>query len=427
MPMAEPTHAVLPRPHTAESRPAAVIAPPEGVAEPAVWPIEPGLTLLNHGSYGVCPEYVVRRQAELRARMNADAPRFFKVELERLADRARASLAAFVNCPARDLALVHNGTFAVSTILRAIPFRPGDEIVITDHEYAATTNELARVCEQTGAVLRTARVPLPLAEPGVVTRAVAGAMSERTRLVLVSHVASAAGLVFPAQEICDLANERGVDVLIDGAHAPGQLPIDIAALRPTYYAASCHKWLNTPKGSGFLYVRPDRQAMVQPLALSCRVHEKREDRAAFLCDFDYVGTGDYTANLVIPDAIDHLAAQVPGGWPEIYERNRRLVAEGARLVRDRCGLEPAGPPEMFASMQGVLMPPLPAGAPEPRRYDDPLWDRLRGEHAIQVPVWPFSPARARIMRLSANLHNSIEQFERLAGVLHAELARERAA
>lgn len=396
-----------------------------GAGAPAVWPIEPGLTMLNHGSYGVTPEYVRRKQSELRARMDADPVRFFKVELEGLCDRVRRALAAFVGCEAEGIALVPNATFAVATVLHSIEFSAGDEIVVTDQEYNATLNELRRICGRTGAVLRWARLPLPLPGPGAVVDSVMGVMTDRTRLVVVSQIASATGLVFPVEEIVRACRARGVEVLVDGAHAPGQVAVDLAGMEPTYYTGSCHKWLNTPKGSGFIYAGSSVRDGIKPLALSCRVHQTRADRAAFLCDFDYVGTGDYTANLVIPDAIEHMGAQHPGGWGGLMARNHALVVEGAALIRERCGLVATAPDTMFGSMYGLMLP----ADPSPGRelvYEDPIWDALRGRHGVQAPVWDLEPAGARILRISAQLYNSIGDYERLAVALSAELEAERA-
>ena len=396
-----------------------------GPGQRAVWPVDTSRVQLNHGSYGVTPEYVRARQSELRDRIDRDPPRFFVVDLERLADRARESLAAFVGCPAGDLTFVTNGTFAVAAAVRSYEdeLEPGDEIVVTDHEYNATFNELRRLCARTGAVLRIARVPLPLSGPDEVVDAVSAALSDRTRFALVSHIASASSLIMPAERIVGACRERGIDVILDGAHTPGQIPLDIGALSPTFYVGSCHKWLCTPKGSGFVYCAPERQAKVRPAAESCRVHNDRLDRAHFLADFDYVGTGDYTANLVIPDAIEHLGAQLPGGWDELYRRNHELAIAGARVIRERCGLAETAPESMFGSMVSLVLPEDPA----PGRacvHDHALWDAISDRHGIQVPVWPFSPVAERVMRVSAHLHNEIGQYELLADALAEELGAE---
>lgn len=391
---------------------------------PAVWPTVPGLTMLNHGSYGLAPAFIRRRQDAFRARMDGDPVRFFKIDLEQYCDRARVALAGFMGCEAGDLALVPNATFAMATLVNHLEFRAGDEIVVTDHEYNATLNELNRVCARTGAALRWARLPLPLTGADRVVEAVMGAITDRTRLVVVSHIASALGLVFPVERIVPLVRARGIDIIVDGAHAPGQLPVDLRALAPTFYTGSCHKWLNTPKGSGFFYAEQGRQDGIKPLALSCRVHKVRPERRAFLCDFDYVGTNDPTANLVIPDAIEHMRFQHPAGFEGVMSANRALAAAGARLLRERLGLRAIAPDAMFASMQGLVLPANPDPS-RPCRLEDPLWDALLDRHAIQAPVWIHDPSGLRVLRISAQRYNEIGQYERLADALEEELARER--
>lgn len=408
---------------------AEVAAPPEGrgiprIAEPAEWPIAPGTRMLNHGSYGIVPKAVQRAQDELRALMNADPIRWFKVHQERLADKARSALAGFVNAEFESLTFVPNATMGIATILHSIDWQPGDEVVVTDHEYQATLNELDRMVRRRGIAVKTAAIPLPLDGPGTVIERVLSAVTDRTRLVIVSHVASASALVFPVDDIVRELRHRGVEVLVDGAHAPGQVEVDLRALRPTYYAASCHKWLCTPKGSGFIYADAARRDTIRPLALSCRVHEVRDDRPSYLSDFDYTGTGDTTPSLVIPHAIAHLGGQLEGGWPALRERNRRAVLAGAGVVAERCGLRAAGPETMTASMVSLLLPPDPAPG-RPSNFDDPLWDELLDRHGVQVPVWTFAPAGVRVLRVSAHLHTSPEDFAVLGEALSAELARER--
>jgi len=404
---------------------------PIGSTSPALqtarWPIEPGLTLLNHGSYGICPEFIHGRQAQLRLLIDSDPVRYYLHRLEDLSDKARAALGAFVNADPEDLALVQNATFAVATCLHAIDWQPGDRVVVTDHEYNATLNEIDRLVRTRGIEVVHAKIPLPLAGPDQIIEAIAHQMNNRTRLVVASHIASASAIVLPVERIVKLCRDRGIEVLIDGAHAPGQIDIDLASLRPTYYAASCHKWLCTPKGAAFFYADKSVQDRVQPLALSCRVHQKRDDRAAFLCDFDYVGTVDSTASLVVPDCIEHLGAQRPGGWDQLRAENHELVLEGARVIRERCGLAPTYPEplasELTGSMYSLLLPPNPDPS-RPTMYDDPLHDRVM-EHRIQVPIWTLETAGVRVCRLSAQLYNTIDEYERFADVLADELDRER--
>ncbi|MEM0982412.1 MAG: aminotransferase class V-fold PLP-dependent enzyme [Planctomycetota bacterium] len=399
----------------------------EGPLQQAVWPVGDNVTLLNHGSYGVTPEYVRARQDELRDVLDRDPPRFFVVELERLADTARQALAAFVNCPPKDLTFVGNGTYAVAAAIRSYEpeLEPGDEIVVTDHEYKATFNELTRLCARTGAVVKTARVPLPVCGPHVVAEAVEELLTDRTRFVVISHITSASSLIFPVERIVESCKARGIGTIIDGAHTPGQIPLDIAALDPTFYVASCHKWLCTPKGTGFVYCTPERQAHVRPAAESCRVHHNRPDRSHFLADFDYVGTGDYTGNLVVHHAIEHLGAQLPGGWDELYRRNHDVAVAGARAIRETCGLPQTCPDDMVGTMYSLLLPANPSPRPMTEcEFEETLWDAIYANHAIQVPVWGFDPVWTRVMRVSAHLHNTPPQFELLADALRTELKRE---
>lgn len=396
---------------------------PSPAAARAVWPIDPRVRMLNHGSYGIVPAYIRARQAEMQARMNADPIRWFKVDQERLADRAREALAAFLNARFESLTFVPNATFGVATILHSIPWAAGDEVVVTAHEYQATLNELSRLARRTGLVVRTAPVPIPVSGPESIVDSVLGQVGPRTRLIVVSHITSASGFIMPVEAIIREARSRGIPVLIDGAHAPGQIPVDLTALAPTYYTASLHKWLCTPKGSGFIYTDPAVRGSLQPLALSCRVHHIRPDRPSYFCDFDYTGTGDTTPNLVIPDAIEHLGHQLPGGWNELMAHNHREVIAGASVIAARCGLTPAAPRAMRASMVSMVLPPNPR-PDRPTHFGDALWDRLLDAHGIQVPVWNFEPARTRVIRVSAHLHTTPDDFEALAVALAQELHAE---
>lgn len=393
------------------------------ISETASFPIRKGLTQLNNGSYGCCPAVVGAAQAELRRRLEADPVHFFKYDLEFYSDDARGAIGRFVNAPAKDLALISNGTVAVSTVLNNLDLQAGDEILITDHEYMATMNELDKLCKATGAVVVTAPVAFPAADPDQVVDSILGAVTGKTKLALLSHICSASALVLPVERIVPELRSKGIDVFLDGAHTPGQIPLDIEKLNPTWYAASCHKWLATPKGTGFIYASPDQQAGFKPLALSCRVHELREDRQPFLCDFDYMGTNDYTGNLVIPVAIEHMGAQLlssesQSGWDALYQRNHDLVIAGANIICDALGIEQRVPESMIGTMVGI---PLTGEVSKGRIYDDSLWDALYLKHNIQVPVWALPGIHPRVMRVSAQLYNTIEDFEKLADAIKTEL------
>lgn len=389
------------------------------------WNIDPRLTFLNHGSYGAVPKTALRAQAEYRERMERDPVRLFKSELENLMDGAREKIAAFINANPADLAFVRNATHALCTILYALPLKAGDEVLVTDHEYGSLFNELERMAREIGIVVVKAKIPFPITGPQAVVDRVIGAMTPRTRLVVISHIASTSSLVLPVGAIIRECNDRGIDVVLDGAHSPGQIPVDVRALAPTFFIGSGHKWLSGPKGSAFMTVRPDRQGLFRPLALSARANKVRPERALFLRDFDYQGTDDYSAIVTLPSAVEAMGNLLPGGWPALMRANHELVLRGRRVVCDALGIEPCCPDAMVGSMVSLRIPEPPAHLrSRPTRYDDALQDILLEKYRIVVPIWRLMCSDERIVRISAQAYNTIEQYEYLAGALKAELAAE---
>lgn len=390
------------------------------------WSLDPSLTFLNHGSYGAVPVAVQETLAQLRQRCERDPVRFFKVDLADLLDEARSAVGGFINCRPADLGFMPNATVALATILANTPLEPGDEILITDHEYQSLLNELERVAARTGAVVVKARIPFPLTDPAQVVERYLGAVSSRTKLALISHCTSATALIFPVAPIVAALNARGIDVCVDGAHAPGQIPVDVAALNPTYYIGSGHKWLCGPKGAGFMFVRADRQGEFRSLWLSSRAHKDKPERARYLRDFDYFGTADYTPILALPAAIREVGAMHPGGWAGIMRANTSLSLASRALLSNALGVAPAAPDSMVGAMFSLPIPePAPEMAQRPTIYDDALQDELLARHRIQVPVWRLNADDRRIVRVSAQIYNSLEQYERLGRALGEELSRER--
>jgi len=390
------------------------------------WSLDPALTFLNHGSYGAVPIPVQESLAELRLRCERDPVRFFKVDLADLLDNARAEVGGFLNCRPADLGFMPNATVALATILANTPLEPGDEILITDHEYQSLLNELDRVTTRTGARVVKAQIPFPIGDPDQVVERFVAAIGARTKLVIISHCTSASALIFPVAPIVRECNARGIDVCVDGAHAPGQIPVDVGALNPTYYVGSGHKWLCGPKGAGFLSVRADRQAQFRSLWLSSRAHKDRPERSQYLRDFDYFGTADYTPILALPAAITHVGAMHPGGWAGIMRSNTQLSLTARDTLCNTLGIAPPAPDSMIGAMFSLPIPePAPDLAARPTHYDDALQDELLARHGIQVPIWRLNVGDQRIVRVSAQLYNSPEQYERLGAALGEELARER--
>ena len=391
-----------------------------------LWPLDRGVIFLNHGSFGACPTEVLRHQAALRAEMEAEPVRFLSRELDDRLDAARRALAAFVGADADDLAFVANATSGVNAVLRSLAFSPGDELLTTDHAYNACKNALEYVAGRTGARVVVAKIPFPVASPGEVVDAVMAKVTPRTRLALLDHVTSPTALVLPIERLIAELSARGVEVLVDGAHAPGMVPLDLRTLGATYYSGNCHKWICAPKGSAFLWVRRDRHADIHPLTISHGANAVRPGRSRFRLEFDWTGTSDPTAWLTVPKAIDYVGSLVPGGWPALMARNRALALEARRLLCAAAGTPPPCPDEMIGSLASVL---LPDGLTTEVmwRQPDPIQRRLFDGWGIEVPIMSWPAAPRRLIRVSAQLYNTRDHYTRLAEALAKELPAEHTA
>jgi isopenicillin-N epimerase len=251
-----------------------------------------------------------------------------------------------------------------------------------------------------------------------------GHVTEKTRLALVDHVTSPTGIVLPlARIIAELAG-RGVDTLVDGAHAPGMVPLDLDALGAAYYSGNCHKWLCAPKGSAFLHVRRDRRAGVHPLTISHGATATYPGRSRFALEFDWTGTQDPTAFLSVSKAIEYLGALLPGGWPALMARNRALALEARQLLCASLGTPPPCPDEMIGSLAAVTLPDGTTTEIGWRR-PDPIQARLFDGWGIEVPIVTFPRAPRRHVRISAALYNTRPQYTRLAEALAKEIEAER--
>ncbi len=398
--------------------------PPASAALRARWTLEPGLAFLNHGSFGACPRVVQDEQARLRAELERQPVRFLARELEPRLDAARAALAAFVGADPDDLAFVPNATSGFNTVLRALPLEPGDELLTTSHVYNAARTTMEFAAGRADARVVIAEVPFPIDGPERVLEAVLAHVGPRTRLAVLDHVTSPTGLVFPIEALVAALRERGVETLVDAAHGPGMVPLDLDRLGAAYTTGNCHKWLCAPKGAAFLHVRRDRQGELRPLAISHGANSPRQDRSRFRLEFDWTGTADPTPFLCVPTAIEALGALLPGGWDALRAHDRALALEARRLLCDALHVPPPAPESMIGALAAVPLPPArgadPAAAPPLGR--DPLQAALLERHAIEVPVFAFPAAPARVLRISAQAYNERAEYERLAAALPALLA-----
>jgi isopenicillin-N epimerase len=392
------------------------------------WTLDPSVDHLNHGSFGATPRVVLEAQQGWRDRMEAEPMRFLVRELEPALDHAKAVLGEFVGADPQDLAFVPNATTGVNAVLGSLRFEPGDELLTIDHEYNAVRNAMAHIAERHGARVVTTVVPFPIGSADEVVDAVLSSVTPRTRLAVLDHITSATALVLPLERLIAAVAERGVETLVDGAHAPGMLELHVAELGAAYYAGNLHKWVCAPKGAGFLWVRRDRQPTVRPVTISHGANSQRVDRSRFRLEFDWTGTADPTAWLSVPDAIEFGDRLLEGGWPALRARNRALVLEARDLVGAALGEKAAAPDAMIGCMASI---PLPwERTPGVVQGVDLYGDRVHGallEAGLQTMItpWPQRPDAGpwrRLIRLSAAAYNDRAQFERLAAILPSVVA-----
>lgn len=374
----------------------------------ALWGLDHSRLIVNHGSYGATPLAVLAAQDEWRRRMEAGPTLFMQRELPKAIRAAAYAVGAALGARGEDIALVDNATGAINAILASIPFKPGDEILVNDHSYGAVVKTARHVAARTGAVVVTSKLPFPdpTAE-GLVSAHLEG-VTPRTRLAIVDHITSPSALVMPLAEIVAGYRKAGVPVLVDGAHGPGQVPLDLGSLGADYYVGNGHKWWMGAKGAGFLWAAPERQTELHPTIIS------HGYGSGFLAEFDWTGTRDWSAALVLPDAI---AFHRRLGGTELMSANRSVARAAAEKLAARFGTRTASPPELEAAMSLVALPFGGPATPERAldfRYmfydlgcDIPI-------HALADTIW---------LRLSAQAYNLSSDFDQLGDLV--DMVRQR--
>ena len=384
------------------------------------WTLNPETVFLNHGSFGACPEVILDEQDRLRRQLEIDPVQFMEVDARELWAQSLSTLADFINADPEGMTFVTNATSGVNTILRSLDLQAGDEIIISDHSYQACWNTVDFVTNRTGAKTIVVPIPFPTKSNEQVIETILNHVTKRTRLALIDTVTSPTGLRMPFEKLVAELQSRNIDVLLDAAHGPGIVPLDIKKLQPAYITGNAHKWLCTPKGSAFLYIREDRRERIRPLSIShgASVPGTAEERYRF--EFDWTGTQDPTAWLCIPQAIGFLGGLLEGGWPAIMEHNKQLALSGRKLLLKALGIPSPSPDSMIVGLAAVPLPgkgTLTASALEP----DPLHTLLLEKYRIQVPVFGWPHHDSRYLRIATHLYNSIEEYEYLAQALKQEL------
>jgi len=395
----------------------------------AEWALDPTVTFLNHGSFGACLRAILEVQRGWRDKLESQPVRFLARDLEDLLDWTRSEIGSFVGADADDLALMQNATAGVNTVLRSVDLQRGDEVIATDHAYNSSLNALRFAAARAGAKVVLARIPFPTPSPDESYEAIMSVVTDKTRLAMIEHVTSPTALVLPIERLIPELQSKGVDVLVDGAHGPGMIPLRLRQLAPAYYAGNCHKWLCAPKGTAFLFVRRDRQAMIKPLSIASGSNDTRMDRSRFRLEFDWSGTLDPTGYLTVPAAIDGLGEMTPGGWPALISANHQLAMSARDVLAEALHTPVQAPDSMTGSMASIRIPGGPSTRAEMFRRKEMIEAALRGRR-FEVPLIPWpSPWLVDsgdlpkdqqfdlLVRISAQAYNFIGQYQRLASIL----------
>ena len=370
--------------------------------------------MLNHGSFGACPRPVLEAQEAFRRMLESEPVRFFVRELPPLLDGARDALARFIGATAADLVFVRNATEGINAVLRSLRFQPGDQLLVTDHAYNACRNVVEFVAKRDRARVVVARVATPINSAEEVVAAITRRVTDRTRLAMLDHVTSPTAIIFPIDQLVQTLQAKGVDTLVDGAHAPGMIPLNVDRTGAAYYTGNCHKWLCAPKGAGFVHVRADRQDGLHPAVISHGYNTVPAGRSRFHQEFDWTGTGDPTPWLCIPRAIRFLDGLTGRGIEDLIQRNHRLALDGGRFLRRTLEVQPLCPDEMLGSMAAVSLPD--DGRPLDG-WTHPLQTRLFEQFSIEVPLFPWPAPPRLLLRISAQAYNHVGQYEQLAAAL----------
>jgi len=381
-----------------------------------------GVDYLNHGSFGACPLPVRQFQQQQRERLLQSPVDYFIYESNTRVEENRLFWASFTGANPACVVPVDGATTGVNTILTSLAlrgyFKSGDEILITSHGYNACNNAARAIAALTGAVVTVAPLPFPIEAPEQVTEAVLAAVTQRTRLALIDHITSISALILPVADIVRGLKERGIETLIDGAHAPAQLPLNLDALGAAFYTGNGHKWLCAAPGAAFLYIRPDFHDIIRPLNTSHGANDPDATRSALIKTFAWPGTRDTTPWMTPKVAHATLSSLHADGLPALMADNRALALHGWQVMLDSLHQKAPAPHSMTGTMATVILPP---GDAARLRHDI----RQRDNIVTQlVPLGGITNSDGRALRISAHSYNSPAQYERLATVLQAALRRE---
>ncbi|OGO13794.1 MAG: aminotransferase class V [Chloroflexi bacterium RBG_16_47_49] len=370
--------------------------------------LDPQVVFLNHGSFGACPRPVFEQYQAWQRQLELQPVQFLWIELDNYLHHARQKLGEYLNASTSDLVYIPNATHGVNIVARSLQLNPGDEILSTDQEYGACNFAWEFVCNKTGALFKQLSIVIPVTSEEEIADQFWRGVTPHTKIIFISHITSPTSLTMPVEMICQRARQAGILTLIDGAHAPGQMPVDLDAIQADFYVGNCHKWMLSPKGSGFIYARPEVQNLIEPLIVSwgyqSRFTNPRESR--FVDYLQWSGTKDPAAALTVPTAIDFMKTN---HWDDVRDACHHLLGLAMGQICDITGLSPLYPlgSDFYHQMCTIPIPII--------RDINELKSRLYTEYKIEIPCIEWN--QHHFLRLSVQGYNTADDIEQLVNAL----------
>jgi len=380
-----------------------------------LFPLKGGTTPLNHGSFGKCPLEIIRFRNELADEMEYLSTIFYTRKSRELIEMSRSILSDFIGTPSKDTVFVKNATTGVNTVINSISFEKNDEVVTTNLIYSSCRNLLEKMVKEKSIKVRTAEISLFPKNGEEIYQKIIGETTERTKLIFIDHISSESALIMPVKKIAEFAAKKGIAILVDGAHAPGMIPLDITELGVTYYTGNCHKWICAPKGAAFLYVKPEKQNEIKPLIISRFFNIGKTANERFQNAFFWQGTMDYISYICVGKTIEFIEESVNGGWKEVMKKNHKLVIIGRKIICKKLNIKDWAPDELTGSITTLKL-----GSKkliDEKTGLDIIQLELFDKFGIETLISTIYPTDDRILRLSAAIYNCEEDYEKLGEAL----------
>jgi isopenicillin-N epimerase len=363
--------------------------------------LNPDITFLNFGSFGACPKPVFDNYQHWQLQLEREPVQFIATNGPKYLQQSREALAAYIGCDVQDVVYVTNPSYAINIVAKSLQLNPGDEILGTNLEYGALDRTWKFCCQEAGAVYVRQPIELPLVSEKQFIEDFFKGLSTRTKAIFISQITSATGLVFPVAEVCAIAKAKGLITIVDGAHVPGHIPLNLSELQADFYTGACHKWMCTAKGSSFLYARKDVQPLLKPLVVSWGWEALFPSDSQFIDHHQMQGTRDFSAFLTIPAALDFMQQH---NWPQVAADCRRLAHSNYQRFCDLLGSQPLAPvtDEFLGQMCSI-----PIRTAEPEKLQRLLYEQYK----IEIPI--MRQNERMLIRYSIQVFNTQQQLDYL--------------